>query len=138
MLTVLRLSWFLLSSFGADGGEARRTDTAHGARRTGGERGASTNWFYLSSCSPLPAWLIAAAGVPGTIPVAVSIAGVDMELPTRDCQREGCPRCGIRGGYAFQWHGPWTDPHHVVRTGETPDIARRRIAEARLGYHDSF
>ena len=41
-------------------------------------------------------------------------------------------------GYAFQWHGPWTDPHHVVRTGETPDIARRRIADARSGYHSSI
>ena len=35
------------------GGEAWRTDTAHGARRTGGERGASTNWCDCSCCSPL-------------------------------------------------------------------------------------
>ena len=35
------------------GGDARRTDTTHGARRTGSERGASTNWCGLSCCSPL-------------------------------------------------------------------------------------
>ena len=43
MLTVLRRSWFLLSPIWGRVGEARRTDTAHGARRTVGERGASTH-----------------------------------------------------------------------------------------------
>ena len=38
----------------------------------------------------------------------VYVDGHYISLPRRPCAQHGCSRCGVKGGYKFQWIGPWT------------------------------
>ena len=56
----------------------------------------------------------------------VQFGGQEVLIPRRPCTQQGCSRCGIRGGYKFQWLGPWTFQAAIHPTVATAQIARQR------------
>ena len=55
----------------------------------------------------------------------VHVNGQEILLARRPCTLQDCARCGVRGGYKFQWLGPWTCQASVRPTVVTAQMARQ-------------
>ena len=55
----------------------------------------------------------------------VRFGGVEIPIPVRPCQQPQCAACGVRGGYQFQWLGPWTCQAALRASLVSADSARK-------------
>ena len=55
----------------------------------------------------------------------VQVDGQDILLPRRPRAQQGCSRCGVQGGYKFQWLGPWTCQASIRPNVATAHSARQ-------------
>ena len=55
----------------------------------------------------------------------IRVHGNEILIPRRPCSQPQCDLCGLRGGYKFQWMGPWTCQASLQASAATADIARQ-------------
>ena len=55
----------------------------------------------------------------------VRVDGEEILIPRRPCRQPQCDACGVRGGYQFQWLGPWTCQASLRASHVTADRARQ-------------
>ena len=73
------------------------------------------------------------------------VGGKEILIPRRPCCQPSCDACGVRGGYQFQWMGPWTCHASLQASPATADHARQiwlacdtcRACRIRRGHSDT-
>ena len=74
------------------------------------EKEEAMQLFTVEHRRDTPAWLVARGITPEEVPLQVTVGGVKVDFPQRQCEEPGCERCATgRGGYQFRWvDSRWT------------------------------